>query len=166
VDISNPTSASLFGLPLWLVVTIGAVALFGAFQVYYWVGHMLGDALYRSRLGKRIGHERIQKVETVVRRWGALAVYGCFWVPGLRHTLPWIAGVLRINYRWYVIASALGCLTWVPITAFGLYALIWAWLEVAARSPATAIAAVAVAAGAVTGIVAWRRRGRSTSLSS
>jgi membrane protein DedA with SNARE-associated domain len=74
--------------------------------------------------------------------------------------------VLRINYRLYLVASAVGCLTWVPITAFGLYTLIWAWLEVAARSPATAVAAVAIGVGAVTGIAAWRRRSRRASLSS
>lgn len=160
MEISDPTSASLFGMPLWLVVAVGAVALFGAFQIYYWVGHVLGDALYRSRLGRKIGQERILKVENIVRRWGALAVYGCFWVPGLRHALPWVAGVLRINYRWYLVASVLGCLTWVPITAFGLYSIIWAWLMLAARSPATALALTAIIAAAVTGMITWRRRSR------
>ncbi|WP_169947880.1 VTT domain-containing protein [Microbispora sp. H11081] len=156
--IPDPAAASVFGLPLWLVVTVGAVALFGAFQVYYWVGRRLGEALYRSRVGRRIGRERIERVENVVRRWGALAVYGCFWVPGLRHTLPWVAGALRVDYRWYLVASALGCLTWVPVTSFGLYSLLWAWLSLAARSPALAAAAlVAVVAAA---LLVRRRRGR------
>ncbi|MGI5155243.1 DedA family protein [Microbispora sp. CA-102843] len=160
--IPDPTAASVFGLPLWLVVAVGAVALFGAFQVYYWVGRRLGEALYRSRMGRRIGRQRIERVENVVRRWGALAVYGCFWVPGLRHTLPWVAGALRIDYRWYVVASALGCLTWVPVTSFGLYSLLWAWLSLAARSPALAAAAVAVVALAVALLVRRRRkRGRN-----
>ncbi len=166
MKISDPTSASLFGMPLWLVVAIGAAGLFGAFQVYYWVGHVLGDALYRSRLGRKIGQDRILKAENVVRRWGALAVYGCFWVPGLRHTLPWVAGVLRINYKWYLVASVLGCLTWVPATAFGLYSIIWAWLTVAARSPVTAVAMAAVLPAAIASVVAWRRRHRDAPASS
>ncbi|MEU8175921.1 VTT domain-containing protein [Microbispora hainanensis] len=156
--IPDPTAASVFGLPLWLVVAVGAVALFGAFQVYYWVGRRLGEALYRSRVGRRIGRARIERVENVVRRWGALAVYGCFWVPGLRHTLPWVAGALRVDYRWYVTASALGCLTWVPVTSFGLYSLLWAWLSLAARSPALAAAVVAVVALAAALLVRRRRR--------
>ncbi|GLW98724.1 VTT domain-containing protein [Microtetraspora sp. NBRC 16547] len=154
----DPMSASLLGLPFWIVVAIGVVALFGVFQVYYWVGHRLGQALYRSRLGRKIGQERILKVENVVRRWGALAVYGCFWVPGLRHSLPWVAGVLRIDYRWYLVASALGCLTWAPITAFGLYALLWGWLKLAAGSPLIAIGIAAVVVGAIAAFVIWRRR--------
>ncbi|MFF4777320.1 DedA family protein [Microtetraspora fusca] len=158
----DPMSASFLGMPLWVVVAIGAVALFGAFQAYYWVGHTLGNALYRSRLGRKIGQKRILKVENVVRRWGAFAVYGCFWVPGLRHSLPWVAGVLRIDYRWYLVASALGCLTWVPVTSFGLYAVLWGWLKIAAESPSIAAAVAVVVLGAVAGFVVWRRRRRQS----
>ncbi|PZG19851.1 hypothetical protein C1I98_37785 [Spongiactinospora gelatinilytica] len=158
--IPSPTQASLFGLPLWLVTLIGGVALFGAFQVYYWVGRRLGEKLYESRVGARLGRGRIQKVEKVVARWGALAVYACFWVPMLRHTLPWVAGVLRVSYPWYVVASALGCLTWVPVTMFGLYTVIWGWLALAARSPLAAAGAAAALAAVIAAVVLVRRRRR------
>ncbi|MFD2349471.1 DedA family protein [Nonomuraea ferruginea] len=68
------------------------IALFVVFQVYYWVGRRLGEKLYESRVGERMGRERIARIERTVEKWGALAVYGCFWVPMLRHTLPWVAG--------------------------------------------------------------------------
>ncbi|MEV4376858.1 VTT domain-containing protein [Streptosporangium sp. NPDC049644] len=157
--IPDPASAAFLGMPLWLWVIVGGVALFGAFQVYYWVGHVLGSRLYTSRLGAKIGQENILRVEKVVRKRGALAVYACFWVPGLRHTLPWVAGVLRISYPWYVVASALGCLTWVPVTSFGLYSVIWGWLELVVRSPLLA-GLVAVAAIAVIAWLVHRRRRR------
>ncbi|MDP4502727.1 DedA family protein [Nonomuraea turcica] len=144
------------GLPYWLVGAILILALFGAFQVYYWVGRKLGDKLYDSRIGVKVGRERIEKVERVVEKWGALAVYGCFWVPMLRHTLPWVAGALRVSYPWYVVASALGCLTWAPLWWFGL----WGWLQLAVRSPVTAavVAVVAVAAAALLMVRRRRRR--------
>lgn len=156
-----PWDPFLFGLPYWLVGAVLIVALFGAFQVYYWVGRRLGDRLYASRVGERIGRERIARIERIVGRWGALAVYGCFWVPVLRHTLPWVAGALRVSYPWYVVASALGCLTWAPMWWFGLTAVVWGWLQLAARSPVTAaVVAVAAVAGAV-GYATWRRRRRT-----
>ncbi|WP_326824795.1 DedA family protein [Streptosporangium sp. NBC_01756] len=158
-DIPDPTSASFLGMPLWLWVLLGGIALFGVFQVYYWIGYKLGPRLYASRLGRKIGEKNILTVENAVRRWGALAVYGCFWVPGLRHTLPWVAGVLRVSYPWYVVASALGCLTWVPVTSFGLYSLIWGWLKLAAESPILAGTA-AVAVVAVIAVLVHRRRSR------
>ncbi|MFC4060491.1 DedA family protein [Planomonospora corallina] len=159
--IPDPASASVFGMPLWLWVVVGGVALFGAFQAYYWIGHFLGRRLYASRIGRRISPEGIRAAENAVRRWGAFAVYGCFWVPVLRHTLPWVAGVLRVSYPWYVVASALGCLTWVPVTSFGLYSVLWGWVRLAAESPAAAGAvALAVLAAAVL-LVRWRRRRRT-----
>jgi membrane-associated protein len=147
----------LTSLPLWFWVVVGVIALFGAFQAYYWIGHILGVRLYTSRLGRKIGQENILRVEKVVKKWGALAVYACFWVPGLRHTLPWVAGVLRISYPWYVVASALGCLTWVPVTSFGLYTVIWGWLRLAAQSPILAGTVAVVVIAAIIGFVRWRR---------
>ncbi|MDF5757272.1 VTT domain-containing protein [Spongiactinospora sp. TRM90649] len=158
--IPAPTEASVFGLPLWLVTLGGGALLFGAFQVYYWVGRRLGERLYGSRIGERIGRHRIEAVERVVARWGALAVYACFWVPVLRHTLPWVAGVLRVTYPWYAAASALGCLTWVPVTMFGLYTVLWGWFELAAHSPLAAAGAALVVPAAVAALVLARRRRR------
>ncbi|WP_308164461.1 DedA family protein [Nonomuraea sediminis] len=146
--------------PLWLGALLIA-ALFGAFQAYYWIGRRLGEKLYDSKLGRRVGRERIEKVEQVVERWGALAVYGCFWVPMLRHTLPWVAGALRVSYPWYVVASALGCLTWAPIWWLGISALVWGWLQLAARSPITAVVVAVLAIVSVTAYLIWRRRRRS-----
>ncbi|MFI6323477.1 DedA family protein [Nonomuraea sp. NPDC050556] len=146
------------GLPYWLVGVVLIIALFGAFQAYYWIGRKLGEKLYESRIGVKVGRERIRKVEHVVEKWGALAVYGCFWVPGLRHTLPWVAGALRVSYPWYVVASALGCLTWAPLWWFGLYAAVWGWLRLAAESPVAAGTVAVVVVAAVVGFVVWRRR--------
>ncbi len=148
-----PADPFLLGLPYWLVGAVLMLALFGVFQVYYWVGRRLGEKMYDSRIGLKVGRERIEKVERVVEKWGAFAVYGCFWVPMLRHTLPWVAGALRVSYPWYVVASALGCLTWAPLWWFGL----WGWLHLAVRSPVTA-AVVAVAAVAWVVVLVVRRR--------
>jgi membrane protein DedA with SNARE-associated domain len=156
--VPGPADPFLLGLPYWLVGAVLILALFGAFQVYYWVGRTLGEKMYDSRLGLKVGRERIEKVERVVEKWGAFAVYGCFWVPMLRHTLPWVAGALRVSYPWYVVASALGCLTWAPLWWFGL----WGWFYLAVRSPITAgVVAVVVVAGIVT-LAVRRRRKRET----
>jgi membrane-associated protein len=45
-SVSDLAEASLFGLPYWLIVLVGAIALFGAFQAYYWIGFKLGERLY------------------------------------------------------------------------------------------------------------------------
>jgi membrane-associated protein len=155
--VPSPGDPFLLGLPYWLVGAILILALFGAFQVYYWVGRRLGEKLYESRVGVKIGRERIEAVERVVEKWGAFAVYGCFWVPMLRHTLPWVAGALRVSYPWYVVASALGCLTWAPLWWFGL----WGWFYLAASSPVTAAVVAVLGIGVVVALMIRRRRKRA-----
>ncbi|MFD0470921.1 DedA family protein [Nonomuraea thailandensis] len=80
IAVPAPTSSYWLGLPYWLVGAILILALFGAFQVYYWVGRRLGERLYESRIGVKVGRERIQKIEGVVERWGrwpSTAASGC-----------------------------------------------------------------------------------------
>jgi membrane-associated protein len=161
VALPDPARPSWFGLPHWLVGAVLILALFGAFQAYYWIGRKLGERLYDSRIGVRLGRDRIAKVEGVVEKWGAFAVYGCFWVPMLRHTLPWVAGALRVSYPWYVVASALGCLTWAPIWWFALTTVVWGWLELAATSPVTAGVVLVAAVAGATWFFVWRRRKRT-----
>ncbi|SDJ58229.1 PEP-CTERM protein-sorting domain-containing protein [Nonomuraea maritima] len=160
--VPEPTAPYWLALPYWLVGAILILALFAAFQVYYWVGRRLGERLYESRIGVKVGRERIAKVEQVVEKWGALAVYGCFWVPVLRHTLPWVAGALRVSYPWYVVTSALGCLTWAPMWWFGLSAVVWGWLQLAARSPVAAASVALLAIAAVAWFTVHRRRRNRT----
>jgi membrane-associated protein len=160
MSIPDPTASSVLGMPLWLWALVCVLIMIALFQFYYWVGYKLGERLYESRIGRRIGRHRILKVENLVRRRGAIAVFGCFWVPVLRHTLPPCAGVIRISYPWYTVASVLGALLWTPPWVVGGYAVIWAWLRLAARSPVLAGFALVVAVAGVATLIVWRRRRR------
>lgn len=160
MSIPDPTASSVLGMPLWLWAAVCVLIMFGVFQVYYWVGHKLGERLYESRVGQKIGQHRILKVENLVRRRGAIAVFGCFWVPVLRHTLPWCAGVIRMSYPWFLVASAFGALLWTPPWVVGGYAVIWAWLRLAAQSPVLAVLVLLVAVPAAWALITWRRRRR------
>jgi membrane protein DedA with SNARE-associated domain len=68
-----------------------------------------------------------------------------------------------VSYPWYVVASALGCLTWAPLWWFGGTAIVWGWLQLAAASPLTAAAVAVVAVAAVAALVVRRRRRRRAS---
>lgn len=161
MNVPDPTASSVLGMPLWLWALVCVLIMFALFQFYYWAGYRLGERLYESGLGRRIGRRRIRRVEDLVRRRGAVAVFGCFWVPVLRHVLPPCAGVIRISYPWFVVASALGALLWTPPWVVGGYAVIWAWLRLAARSPVLAVLVALVVPPAAAGLIVWRRRRRA-----
>lgn len=156
---AGDAEATFWGMPLWLAVIVSVLIIFGRGQAYYWIGRALGARLYTSRLGRRIGEERLRRVERLVRTRGWLAVLGSHWVAGFRHAIPISAGMVRMSYGWYLLATSLGALIWTPPWVVGGYAVVWGWLRVAARSPAAA-AALAVVAVVGTVIAVRVRRGR------
>jgi membrane-associated protein len=157
---ARSADATFWGMPLWLAVSVSVLIIFGRGQAYYWIGRGLGPRLYTSRLGRRIGEERLRRVERLVRTRGWVAVLGSHWVAGIRHAIPVSAGVVRMSYAWYLLATALGALLWTPPWVVGGYAVVWGWLQVAARSPVIAAALAVAAAALIAALVTVRTRRR------
>ncbi|MEU6034737.1 DedA family protein [Actinomadura sp. NPDC047616] len=151
---------SFLGMPLWLAVIASVLIIFVRGQAYYWIGRGVGPRVYASRVGRRVGEHHLRRVEGLVSRRGALAVFAAHWVAGLRHAIPICAGVTRMPMPRYLVASALGSLLWTPPWVVGGYAVVWGWLEVFGRSPLAAAGLAAVLAVAVGALVAVRRRRR------
>jgi membrane protein DedA with SNARE-associated domain len=151
---------TFWGMPLWLGVLVAVLIIFVRGQVYYWIGRALGERIYTSRLGRRIGEGRLRRVERLVARRGALAVFGAHWVAGLRHAIPVCAGAMRMPLPRYLAASALGSLLWTPPWVVGGYAVVWGWLEIFGRSPVAVAALVAAVCALVGAFVVLRRRRR------
>jgi membrane protein DedA with SNARE-associated domain len=151
-----------WGMPLWLGVAVAVLIIFVRGQAYYWIGRGLGERIYTSRAGRRIGEERLRKVQALVARRGALAVFGAHWVAGLRHAIPICAGAMRMPLPRYLVASALGSLLWTPPWVVGGYAVVWGWLEIFGRSPVAlaALVVAVIAATAVLIVLRGRRRGQ------
>ncbi|MFC6882008.1 MULTISPECIES: DedA family protein [Actinomadura] len=152
---------TFWGMPLWLGAAVAVLIIFVRGQVYYWIGRTVGPRVYTSRIGRRVGEHRLRRVEAMVARRGALAVFAAHWVAGLRHAIPVSAGVVRMPLPRYLAASALGSALWTPPWVVGGYAVVWGWLEVFGRSPAATAALVAAVAALVAGLVAYRRRRRA-----
>ncbi|GAA2459382.1 hypothetical protein GCM10010191_94520 [Actinomadura vinacea] len=153
---------TFWGMPLWLGLLVAVLIIFVRGQVYYWIGRGLGERIYTSRAGRRIGAERLRKVERLVARRGAVAVFGAHWVAGLRHAIPICAGAMRMPLPRYLAASALGSLLWTPPWVVGGYAVVWGWLEIFGRSPGAAAALVAALGALIAGLVVVRRRRRAS----
>ncbi|MFG2000752.1 DedA family protein [Spirillospora sp. NPDC048911] len=149
----------LFGLPLWAALAVAILIIFVRGQAYYWIGRGLGARIHTSRLGRRVGEERLRSVEALVARRGALAVFAAHWVVGLRHAIPICAGGMRMPLPRYLLATVLGSILWTSMVMLGGYALVWGWLEIAARSPLIAAAVVVVLA--LLGAYAIYRRRRA-----
>lgn len=91
------------------------------------IGYLLGRTLGRSlllRYGRKIGvtAERLNKVEAVFARYGgATVMFGRFFVV-LRQLTGIIAGMLEMNWRWFLVFNVFGSTLWVfAWVLFGFY---------------------------------------------
>nr|WP_202450983.1 DedA family protein [Streptomyces sp. SID4948] len=117
---------------------VGASAVIGAIagdSIGYSIGHKGGQPLL-DRLGRRFprhfspGH--VANAERSFQRWGMWAVFFGRFVALLRIFAGPMAGVLRMPYRKFLIANALGGIAWAGgITAIVYYVGVVAepWLK-------------------------------------
>ncbi|HEU5318030.1 MAG TPA: DedA family protein [Chloroflexota bacterium] len=95
---------------------IGQSATLAGSSVLYWAGRRGGRSLL-LRYGRllRLGPERIDRMERLVRRLGPLAVIIGRQIPGLRLASPLACGVFGIPFRTFVPAMIVGSSVYIAI---------------------------------------------------
>jgi membrane protein DedA with SNARE-associated domain len=113
------------------------IILFGIFactvgdNIGYWIGHRGGRPLLeRYRAFFRISPGAIQRGEQLFARYGSVTVFLARFVFGMRIIAGPLAGVLRMNWRRFVLFNLLGAITWVTtISVLGyVFGRQWDWL--------------------------------------
>jgi len=101
-------------LPYIIVVAVCAATI--GDNLGYWVGHHGGRPLLeRYRKFFRIREETITRGEELFARYGAVTIFFARFVAGMRVIAGPLAGVLRMNWRKFLIFNFLGALFWVTV---------------------------------------------------
>jgi membrane protein DedA with SNARE-associated domain len=106
------------------IVLAGTIGSWVGASVMYWAAYFLGRPLL-LRYGRyvMITPEKIAKAEIWAAHYGAVGVFISRLLPVIRHLIGIPAGVCRVHYGWYslatIIGSGLWCsvLVWVGVTA-------------------------------------------------
>ena len=93
-----------------LAITAAAGAMLGD-HVGFFFGRFLGPRLHHTRLFIRHA-DRILKTETMIARWGAVAVPIGRFVPAIRSIVPALLGTSGFAPRRFIIIDTLSCATW------------------------------------------------------
>jgi membrane-associated protein len=105
----------LMALAAYLGILAGDSAL-------YRIGYALGPRVFsHPRLSKMLPPARLELLQQMYMRRGALAVFFSRFLPGLRAPAYLLAGATRLPYRQFVIAD--GAAAWIPalgVTWLGL----------------------------------------------
>lgn len=164
----------LGGKPFWLVVVLLVVIVAARSHGTYWLAR--GVAHGASGLGTRRASDRSSRLAAArarlltwgsspagrrateaLRRVGPFAVTLAYLTVGAQTAVFAAAGLARMSYPRFVLASVPGCVAWAFVWAtVGLGAL-WGAVALAARSPWL----LAVVVAALVTVLVWHRRTRA-----
>lgn len=104
----------------WLVPLL-MLAAFGGDNTNYWIGRLIGVRLLRRTTGL-IKREHIDKTHAFYEKHGGKTILFARFLPIVRTFAPFVAGIGLMNYRLFVLFSALGALIWIgSLTVAGYF---------------------------------------------
>jgi membrane protein DedA with SNARE-associated domain len=104
----------------WLgIVLAGTAGSWVGASVMYWAARFLGRPLV-LRLGPYIGLSaaKIELAERWAARYEAAGVFFSRLLPVIRHLIGIPVGILRMDFRWYALATLAGSLLWCSVLAW------------------------------------------------
>jgi len=101
------------------VVLAGTVGSWVGASAMYWAARLLGRPLI-VRFGRYVGlgQAKIELAERWCTHFGPSGVFLSRLLPVIRHLIGIPTGILRLDFRWYVLATLLGSLLWCSVLAW------------------------------------------------
>ena len=100
-------------LELQILMPLLIVAAFSGDNTNYWVGRLLGLRLLNHASQKLIKHEHLEKTHLFFDKHGGKTIIFARFLPIIRTFAPFVAGIGTMNYRSFVMFSALGSVAWI-----------------------------------------------------
>jgi membrane-associated protein len=112
------TFAALGSLNLYLLMILLMVAAIGGDTVNYWIGHYLGDRAYSIKWIKR---EYLDKTHAFFEKHGGKTIFLARFVPIIRTFAPFVAGIGRMSYGYFITYNFVGGIVWVALFTLAGY---------------------------------------------
>ncbi len=97
-----------------LLVLLMIAAILGD-TVNYSIGHYLGDRAYNIKWIKK---EYLEKTHAFFEKHGGKAIFLARFVPIVRTFAPFVAGIGKMSYGYFITYNFVGGITWVAIFTF------------------------------------------------
>jgi membrane-associated protein len=112
--------AALGSLNVWvLFVTLALAAILGD-TVNYWLGHYIGPRVFtmNSRWFKR---EYLERTQAFYDKYGGKTIFLARFIPIIRTFAPFVAGVGKMRYGYFLTYNIIGGIVWTTLFIFGGY---------------------------------------------
>jgi membrane-associated protein len=114
------TFAGMGSLNIWILFfSLAAAAILGD-TANYWIGHKLGERVFEmdSRFIKR---EYLEKTQAFYNKHGGKTIFLARFIPIIRTFAPFIAGVGKMRYGYFITYNFVGGIVWTFIMLFAGY---------------------------------------------
>ncbi|MCZ2416643.1 MAG: VTT domain-containing protein, partial [Burkholderiales bacterium] len=99
-------------LNIWfLLIIIGLAAVIGD-TVNFWIGKFAGCKIMEGRLSAFIHKKWLLKTHLFFEKYGGATIVIARFVPIVRTFAPFLAGVGKMNYRWFLFYNVTGAVLW------------------------------------------------------
>ena len=106
------TFAGMGDLNLWVLLGLLIAAAFLGDTANYWIGHFLGERAYKI---KWIKQEYIERTHAFFEKHGGKTIFLARFVPIVRTFAPFVAGIGRMSYGYFVSYNIIGGIVWVVV---------------------------------------------------
>ena len=149
-------------LSLGWIIVVGTAACTLGDNLGYWIGFHGGrPLLHRYQKFFRVSDDKIARGEKMFERFGPVTVFFARFVFGMRVITGPLAGVLRMQWRRFVLFNFLGATVWVTVISSVGYLFGQHWHRLL-RIVARANVVVFLLAAAIVVYVWWRYRSRES----
>jgi membrane protein DedA with SNARE-associated domain len=101
------------------IVLAGTAGSWVGAALMYWASRLLGRPLILS-FGRYVGvtSAKIELAERWAARYESAGVFFARLLPVIRHLIGIPTGILRMDFRWYALATLMGSLIWCSVLAW------------------------------------------------
>ncbi|MCI1219736.1 MAG: DedA family protein [Bifidobacterium sp.] len=108
----DATTGAPGALPIMALLPVVWLAPIIGDQCNYFIGHFFGRRIIASGKVKAMTPERLAKTESMVEKWGPLAVFIGRFFPFIRTFMPFVSGISGMRWARFTPFSMLGGLAW------------------------------------------------------
>ncbi|OPA81252.1 alkaline phosphatase [Paenibacillus selenitireducens] len=105
-------SGLLHAMPAFFITYLGVIT---GLSIGYIVGRRIGSPILDRLRQKKELRRYIDQAERLISKYGTAALMMSYFIPGVRHIVPYLVGVNRMPYRKYVVYSSTAGLLWTGI---------------------------------------------------
>lgn len=109
-------TASLEGTILnpWVLFVLLAVAAVAGDTINYWIGHTLGPKVFTSN-SRFLKKEHLERTQAFYEKHGGKTIFLARFVPIVRTFAPFVAGVGRMRYSYFLSYNLIGGIVWTGL---------------------------------------------------